>query len=90
MQMHYAYPLLLTVLGWWVNAVFNTGTTTELALEEKAALRKRIEDGIFRWDWRGVDSHYYDHLLNRLVPPEPQPQSKSTHGVLAWFKKCIS
>jgi len=90
MGMPYAYPLLLTVLGWWVNAVYNTGTAAELTLEEKVVLHKRLKDGIFCWDWQGYDEHRYDYLLDRLVPPEPsrkqQSKSKPPQGILRRLK----
>lgn len=86
MGMSYAYPFLLTVLSWWVHAVFDTGTATELALEEKVALHKRLKDGIFRWDWQGYDEHRYDYLLDRLVPPKPQLQSNPPRGILRRIK----
>jgi len=84
--MPYAYPLLLTVLGWWVGAVYHTGTVTELTTGEKLALHKHLNDGIFRWDWRGYDANQYNYLLDRLVPPEPQPQSKPARGILQRLK----
>lgn len=86
MGMPYAYPLLLTVLGWWVHAVFKTGMTKELTPEEKVGLHKRLKDGIFRWDWQGHDEHRYDHLLYRLVPPEPSPEQQSKRGRLRRLK----
>jgi hypothetical protein len=86
MRTSYAYPLLLTVLSWWVYAVYDTGTVAELTLEEKVALHKRLKDGIFRWDWQGYDKHRYDHLLDRLVPFEPQLQSNPPPGILRRIK----
>ena len=86
----YAYPLLLTVLGWWVYAVYYTGTAKELTLEEKLALHKRLKDGIYRWDWQGYDARRYDYLLDRLVPPEPSKeqhsQGKAPYGLLRRLK----
>jgi len=90
MGMPYAYPLLLTVLGWWVHAVFKTGTAKELTPEEKVALHKRLKGGIFRWDWQGYDEHHYDYLLDRLVPPKPsreqQSETKPPQGILRRLK----
>ena len=86
MGLPYAYPLLLTVLGWWVYAVYDIVIAEELTLEEKVALHKRLKDGIFRWDWQGYDKHHYDHLLDRLVPPEPQLQNNPPRGILRKIK----
>lgn len=90
MRMPYAYPLLITVLGWWVYSVHDTETATELTTEEKLALHKRLKDGLSRWDWLGYDAHSYDHLLNRLVPPEPSQEqqlpSKPSNGILRRLK----
>jgi hypothetical protein len=89
MGIPYAYPLLLTVLGWWVFAVLKTGTKTELTAEEEATLHKRLKDGITRWDWLRCDDHHYDPLLNQLVPPQLQPQQQQSRipGILARIKQ---
>jgi len=71
MNIHFAYPLLLTVLGWWVDTLFYTETAKELTQEEKGVLYSRLNVGLRRWDWNRLDEGRYDGLLRQLLPPKP-------------------
>jgi hypothetical protein len=90
MGLPYAYSLLLTVLSWWVYAVYHTGTAKELTLEEKQALRQRLKDGIYRYDWLGADPRHYDSLLDQLVPAESVKTIPPALSALAQLKARFS
>ena len=68
LELHHAYPLLLTLLGYWVNAVWKNGWKENLSAERKRVLYDCLRQGIDYWDFRGLDRDRYDYLLDRLLP----------------------
>lgn len=93
MRLHYAYPHLLTVLGWWVWATHSTHmkTTGGLTSEAKALLHEYLTVGIEQWDWDRRDHARYASVLRSLLPPPPpKPQEeKSPPGFLCRIARVV-
>ena len=79
MGMHYAYPLLVTVLGYWVEAECSIAIAKDLGEEERKEIRSDIERWIEHFDVYGweVRERHHDYLLDRLFVPSPPPSPPS-------------
>jgi len=77
MGSHYAYPLQLTLLGWWVYA--HLDTAKGLTPEDKRVLYDHLKKGINRFDIYGHDRDRYDYLIDRLVEVPELPKTQGTN-----------
>ena len=91
MGTHYAYPLLITVLGYWIDAECSVAIAKNLGEEERKDIRADLERQMRDFDVYGreVAEGRQDHHLNRLyTPPPPPPASAPTKT--GFFRKAMS
>lgn len=91
MGLHYAYPLLVTVLGYWVGALVDLALSQNLSEEQRKVLRSSIEAEIFHFDVHGweVREKRHEYLLRRLFDP-PQPELPKVQPKLSLRQKLLS
>ncbi len=77
MGSHYAYPLQLTLLGWWVYA--HLDAVKDLNPEDKRALHNRLIEGINYFDVYGHDRDRYDYLIDGLVETPETPKKQKVN-----------
>lgn len=77
--LHYAYPLLLTLLSYWVNAVYKNTMSIETGEGYHVGLYMELYEGINKWDEKGMSKGYYNHLMDPLIPHE-QPETVKKPG----------
>jgi len=90
LKLHHAYPLLLTLLGYWVNAVWKNGWKENLSAVEKRALYDRLRQGIDYWDFKGLDRDRYDYLLDRLLPTKSNDLPAKKWDIGSMIKTIVS
>ncbi len=92
MGLHYAYPLLVTILGYWVGACVNLALNQNLKEEQRKDLRTSIEKEIVYFDVHGleVQEGRHEHYLRKLfIPSKPEP-SQVQPKPSPWWQKVFS
>jgi len=92
MGLHYAYPLLVTVLGYWVGARVELALAQNLNEEQRKNLRTSIEKEIVYFDvhgWEVREGRHEYHLRKLFIPSEPEP-SQVQPKPSRWWQKVFS
>ena len=84
---HYAYPLQLSLLGYWVYD--NLDTAGNLTVEGKSALHDRLRKDIDSFDVFGEDKNRYDYLLDRLIQATEKPVKEKSRETQGFFSRLL-
>jgi hypothetical protein len=92
MGLHYAYPLLVTVLGYWVGARVDLALTQNLNEEQRKALRTSIEKEIVYFDVHGLEVREgrHEYRLRKLFIPPKEEENPQVQPKLSLRQKVFS